>query len=313
VLALTADREIVRLGARDLGPAPRRAGRIELPQPFLPNSPAFRRAAADALRRAHLSGPQAATGDSEQDLARLEAELKAHPLAGTPGLEQALRAAGAVERFEREMARRERRSAGRTDTLARRLDRVLGVLEAWGYAEAWSLTSAGEILARVYCETDLLVSESLREGVFDGLGPPDLAAVVSCFTYERRGPEGDGPQPPRRWPSGATRTRARSVERIWHDLNLAERDAGLHETRPPDPGFAAALHGWVSGDDLADVLDEEETTGGDFVRNTKQCIDLLRQIGEIAPDPATAATARNAAAAAFRGLVATSSVVGTEV
>ncbi|HEY5011776.1 MAG TPA: hypothetical protein VIK61_03605, partial [Acidimicrobiia bacterium] len=67
--------------------------------------------------------------------------------------------------------------------------------------------------------------------------------------------------------------------------------------------------GWVRGDDLSTVLEEGELTGGDFVRNVKQCIDLLRQIGDVAPDPATAATARNAADACSRGVVAASSVV----
>ena len=33
-------------------------------------------------------------------------------------------------------------------------------------------------------------------------------------------------------------------------------------------------------------------TGGDFVRNVKQCIDLLRQIGDVAPDPETRARGR---------------------
>ena len=33
-------------------------------------------------------------------------------------------------------------------------------------------------------------------------------------------------------------------------------------------------------------------TGGDFVRNVKQVIDLLRQIAEVAPEAETAATAR---------------------
>ncbi len=42
-------------------------------------------------------------------------------------------------------------------------------------------------------------------------------------------------------------------------------------------------------------------TGGDFVRNVKQTIDLLRQIADVAPDPATAATARAAADACLPG------------
>jgi hypothetical protein len=59
------------------------------------------------------------------------------------------------------------------------------------------------------------------------------------------------------------------------------------------------------------VLDDEELSGGDFVRNIKQLTDLLRQIGDIAPNPATAAAARSAAEALFRGVVAASSGVET--
>ena len=319
VLALTSDREVVRLGPGDLGPSPHRIGRLDLPRPFLPNSPSFRRTTAEALRRLSIDDGGEAQGREEHGagapgrgdrVEEIEAALADHALAGAPGLESALRAAAAADRIEREVARQERRVGGRTDSLARQFDRVLGVLEAWGYVDGWTLTPAGMLLTRLYSESDLVVGECVREGVLDGLGPADLAGLVSCFTYERRGPEGDQPLPPRRWPSGVVRNRARAVERIWHDLNLAERDARLPETRPPDPGFAAALHGWVAGDDLADVLEEEEMTGGDFVRNVKQCIDLMRQIGDAALDPAAAATARSAADAAFRGVIAASSVVG---
>jgi ATP-dependent RNA helicase HelY len=52
-------------------------------------------------------------------------------------------------------------------------------------------------------------------------------------------------------------------------------------------------------------------TGGDFVRNVKQLIDLLRQVGDVAPRPETASTARSAADALFRGVVAASSTVGS--
>ena len=41
----------------------------------------------------------------------------------------------------------ERRIRGRTESLARQFDRVLRVLEAWGYVDGWSLTDAGEQLA----------------------------------------------------------------------------------------------------------------------------------------------------------------------
>ena len=86
-------------------------------------------------------------------------------------------------------------------------------------------------------------------------------------------------------------------------------DDVVPETRQPDPGLTPLVAGWVRGDDLSAVLEDGELTGGDFVRNVKQCIDLLRQIGDVAPDPATAATARAAADACSRGVVAASSAV----
>jgi ATP-dependent RNA helicase HelY len=65
----------------------------------------------------------------------------------------------------------------------------------------------------------------------------------------------------------------------------------------------------VKGEDLADVLEDEEMTGGDFVRNVKQTIDLLRQIADVVTEPATAAVARSAADACLRGVIAASSIV----
>ena len=74
----------------------------------------------------------------------------------------------------------------------------------------------------------------------------------------------------------------------------------------------AMAHGWAKGDDLDAVIADEDISGGDFVRNAKQLIDLLRQVGEVAADPVTAEAARDAAERLFRGVVAASSVVGTD-
>jgi ATP-dependent RNA helicase HelY len=70
-------------------------------------------------------------------------------------------------------------------------------------------------------------------------------------------------------------------------------------------------HGWARGEELHRIMDDDEMSGGDFVRNVKQLIDLLRQLGTAALDEATASAARQAADALFRGVVAASSVVGT--
>ena len=68
---------------------------------------------------------------------------------------------------------------------------------------------------------------------------------------------------------------------------------------------------WAAGETLEHVLDEEDLSGGDFVRNIKQLIDLLRQLGDAAPSVDTARVARQAADALFRGVIAASSVIGS--
>ncbi|MDQ6839468.1 MAG: hypothetical protein M3137_14365 [Actinomycetota bacterium] len=56
-------------------------------------------------------------------------------------------------------------------------------------------------------------------------------------------------------------------------------------------------------------MGDGEVNGGDFVRNIKQLIDLLRQLGDLAPDQATARSARQGAERLFRGVVAASSML----
>ena len=62
------------------------------------------------------------------------------------------------------------------------------------------------------------------------------------------------------------------------------------------------------GEGLAEVVGEEELTGGDFVRTMKQLVDLARQVALVAPDAPTRERAREAAGRAFRGVVADSVV-----
>ncbi len=315
LLALSESRELVRLSADDFTAPPVPVASIDVPVPYAPRSSTFRRETADRLRRVRPGDGGGTDGDETGRESRrdsdLEAQLEAHPAAGDRGRVARVRAAASADRLERDIARLERRVRSRSESLARQFDRVLRVLEAWEYVDGWALTEAGDLLARLYTETDLIVAESLREGLLDDLDAAGIAALVSCFTYERRGPEGATAMPPARWPTRELARRWGDVDRIAHELNDNEDDAGLPETRAPDPGFVPYVYEWVVGDDLADVLTgDDDMTGGDFVRHVKQCIDLLRQVGEVAPNPVTAETARAAADACFRGVIAASSAVG---
>ncbi|MHB1535127.1 MAG: DEAD/DEAH box helicase, partial [Acidimicrobiales bacterium] len=235
------------------------------------------------------------------------AAAAAHPVAACPDARAHLRALDRSDRLERDIERVARRIKGRTESLARQFDRVLRVLEAWGYVEGWALTESGQRLARLYHECDLLIVECAAQGLLDGLDPPELAALASVFTYETRGQTEAGAH----YPTARLRNLWPKVDRLAAELNRAEQEAGLPLTRRPDPGFMDLAHAWAGGHDLAHVIEGEEMSGGDFVRNVKQLIDLLRQLGELAAHPATAASARAGAEGLFRGVVAASSTVST--
>ncbi len=187
--------------------------------------------------------------------------------------------------------------------LSRRLDRALALLERFGYVDidAWRLTARGAILAGIYHESDLLIAEGLAEGIFDGLDPPELAAVVSSCTFETR----PGRTPVLSSPPKRVRPQLAALASVGERLRLEEHEANLPRTRAPDDGFADVAWRWARGQRLDVVLERAELAPGDFVRNVKQLIDLLRQLAVVG-GPETAASARHAATLLQRGVVAAS-------
>ena len=288
--------------AEDFDAAPAALGSVKMPPNFAPNRKDFRQELAYRLRKTSLAQPQN-TSNRRGRRDTVDADL--HPVARDPDLKQRMQAAGQAARVAREVAEIEGRVHGKTQTLARDFDRILGVLEAYGYADVadWDLTPDGEMLARIFHECDLFVAEVVRAGLLDGLGAADLAALVSTLVYEHRSSE----PPPRPWFSNdEIRGRWQRIAAISEDLAAHERSAGVNEHRGPDPTFAAIAYAWVAGEGFADVVDADELTGGDFVRTTRQLVDLLRQLAIVAPSRATRRAAGQAAEAAFRGVVSDS-------
>ena len=126
-------------------------------------------------------------------------------------------------------------------SLARQFDRVLRVLEAWGYVELVG-HGVGQHPGPPL-QTDLVVAESLREGLLDDLDSAEIAAMVSCFTYERRGPDDAGPLPPDGGPPASCGGGGRS--------NASPRTSTTTRTTPAcrrhvlDPGsFRTYTSGW---------------------------------------------------------------------
>ena len=298
---ITRSAKSLYLTAEDFDEPPRQVGQVALPHTYAPNRKEYRNDVARRLRTMKAD-PSPSTKRSRRDA---EALADSHPVARDPDLRTKLNAASQADRIEREIADLERRVSGKNTSLASEFDRVLNVLTTYGYLDrtSWTLTEAGEMLARTFHESDLLVAEIVRSGVLDGLGAADLAALVSTLVYEHRSSD----TPPAPWfSSNAVRDRWRRLAAISEDLRATERSVGLGEHRPPDPTFAAIAYAWVAGEGFAEVVGDDEMTGGDFVRTTKQLIDLLRQLAIIVPDPATRRAAASAAEAAFRGVVADS-------
>jgi ATP-dependent RNA helicase HelY len=194
----------------------------------------------------------------------------------------------------------------RTNTIARTFDRVCALLESLGYLAKGQVTPHGERLRGLYTELDLLTAECQRENVWAGLTPAELAACVSALVFEARQP--DDVAPPR-VPGGPVSAALGETVRIWSRLDALEKDFGLSFQREPDLGFAWAAYRWARSHRLESVLVAADLSAGDFVRWTKQLIDLLGQIADATPaDDPVGRTAEQAIDALRRGVVAYSSV-----
>ncbi|MFD9222722.1 DEAD/DEAH box helicase [Streptomyces sp. NPDC060064] len=317
-LVLTAERQVKRLASMDF-PVPVEAlERMRIPKSFNPRSPQSRRDLASALRTkaGHIvperHRKQRAAAADDREITRLRAELRAHPCHGCDEREDHARWAERYHRLQRDTQQLERRIEGRTNTIARTFDRIVALLTELDYLRADEVTEHGRRLARLYGELDLLASECLRDGVWEGLSPAELAACASALVYEAR--QSDDAVAPK-VPAGKAKVALGEMVHIWGRLDALEEEFKINQAegvgqREPDLGFAWAAYQWASDRSLDEVLREAEMPAGDFVRWSKQVIDVLGQIAAAAPREGStvAKNARRAVDALLRGVVAYSSV-----
>ncbi|NYI04001.1 DEAD/DEAH box helicase [Allostreptomyces psammosilenae] len=318
-LVLTAQRQVKRLALVDFPVPAEPVERLRIPRSFNPRSPQARRDLASALynKAGHLEPERrrrrgrAEAADDER-IAELRAAIRQHPCHGCSDREDHARWAERFYRLQRDTQALERRMRGRTHTIARTFDRVCSLLGALDYIDGDKVTEDGRRLGRLYGELDLLASECLREGVWEGLAPAELVACASALVYESR--QGDDAFAPR-LPEGGSRRALDDMIRIWGRLDALEKDHGLSQSedysgqRQPDLGFAWPAYRWAKGHGLDAVLRDAELPAGDFVRWMKQIIDVLGQIAEAAPEGGSVRpTARKAVDLLRRGVVAYSSV-----
>lgn len=218
---------------------------------------------------------------AELRIIELRRELRAHPSHGCADREKHARLADRASRLIRENRGLQERVSNRTDVIARRFDLVQIMLKELGYLEANTITPPGRLLAKIYGETDLLISELVRKEILIGLNASELVSVLSSLVYEARRDESP------KIPHGKIQDVLSQMVGVWHDLHERELDLGLEPMREPDLGFCFSSYRWASGHSLSSIVKGTDMTVGDFVRSMKQIIDLLRQLGnatrELAP------------------------------
>ena len=296
LLALGTSGRTVPLGNREIAPGTSRRATLELPQPIDTKS---RRFLSDALRllRKLPQADQALAERAGNDEAPQPRREPDHPVARCPERGAHLKALARAERTRKKLeavaADLRRSGAG----LVEDFEAIESLLNEFGYLEGWNLTERGQRLRFVYSELDLLLAEALDRGLFVGLAEPELAALASCFVYEPRTDERTIPL----WPTALLQERWEQLLELAEELAAAERRHRLPANRGPDPGFVGLAYQWANGAGL-DELTGLRLASGDFVRVSRQLVDLLRQIRDVGPG--LKAEARATLTAVDRGVVA---------
>lgn len=323
-LVLTEHRWAGRISSADYSGASEPLGRMTLPKRVEHRNPRARRDLASALRSAAagLDGPSVRAKrsgeprerDIDPELAALRARLREHSAHHLPEREEKVRLAERYLRIERDNGQIGQKVAAATNSLARTFDRIVVLLTERGFiagnADDPKVTDDGRLLARIYSESDLLVAEALRAGIWEGLDAAELAGVLSAVLYESRG-DTPGGREGFDIPTGKLRRALNQTRRLSSELRLDEQRHRITQSREPDDGFVAAIFRWATTGDLTSALAASDATAsgnplsaGDFVRWCRQVLDLLDQVRNAAPDPALRATAKRAINDVRRGVVA---------
>ena len=224
----------------------------------------------DNRQRGHLEG----------ELSDLRKAMKSHPSHGCADREEHSRLAERAGRLTRENDGLTSRVENRTHVIAKTFDQICQVLDHLDYIQGEKPTAQGKILTKIYAESDLLLTESIRRGLLSDLNGAELLAVVSCMIFETRSSENIAPK----MPSAKVTSTITEVLSLWAELEKIEADFGVQTQREPDAGFAFISYRWATGNSLANVLKGSDMSVGDFVRSTKQLIDLLNQIAGASED-----------------------------
>ncbi len=240
----------------------------------------------------------------DQQIAELKRKMRAHPSHGCAEREAHARWGERYQKLRKEIDAAVAQIEGRTNQVARVFDRICLLLTDLGYLQSsdddLEITASGQRLAKIYGDRDLLIAECINRGVWSKLDPASLAAMATALVYEGRRDEGDF-EP--KLPKGPFAQALEATEQIQEELLEKQIQYRLPKENALELNLSWAMYKWATGARLEDVLKLSGLLPGDFIRWSKQLIDLLDQLAQGA-DAALAETAYNAMDQVKRGIVA---------
>ena len=238
----------------------------------------------------------------EERIAEQRRLMKSHPCHQCPERETHARVLEKAQRLKRETAGLQARMDSRTNVIPRTFDRVHEVLSELDYVKDNRLTHKGEMLTKIYAESDLFLAELLNSQVMNNLPASDLVGLLSALIYEGRGERSRTPRL-----SKSLDQLVPDVIRIWSNIVNLEESVGLSTQREPNFDLAWSAARWANGNSLQSILRETDIVVGDFVRAIRQIIDLLGQLSNARPE--LQSLVRDALKRIDRGVIAYSAVV----
>jgi ATP-dependent RNA helicase HelY len=162
--------------------------------------------------------------------------------------------------------------------LSKKCDQVIDFLSQLDYVSNRDnrliLTSWGKLLKQIHSEFDLIIIESIKRNFLHNLDPVQLCCLLSGFVYNPRRDELDIPINV----DDIIKNNANQILKLSDEINSMEEKLKISNLKNPHFGMANIIKQWCNGVNLKRILLKTDIAPGDFVRNVKQIIDLLRQI-----------------------------------
>ena len=224
------------------------------------------------------SGNYAKKFVDEVDVTELKTKLKNHVCHRCPQIQEHLRFGENIERNKKYIKSLQSHLENDYVNLSKKCDQVIDLLAKLDYIitteDKLTLTKWGKFLKQIHSEFDLLIIESLRRNYLNNLSPIQLSCLLSGFVYNPRRDELEIPVNV----DEIIKNNANQILKLSDEIIDIEKRNKITNIKNPHFGMANIIKQWCNDVNLKRILLKTDIAPGDFVRNVKQIIDLLRQI-----------------------------------